>query len=252
MSHRVQDVVDAEAVGEAGHDFGILGHVGVFPGVADVLIEIDGDDEAAVGVVESAPVGRGILGLDDGRAAGSAPEVTQAGDHDAFANGVEQVHDGIVVSDFGDHLIGIDATHGGGEEVPIGGTMKIVDDEEAAAVEVFAEAFGLVGAEIPVAGLGRVGPGVVEDAIVGEGKVEGVAGLNAGEAADALGEVDIGFGPILLPPAAAAIVEPAAGLGMINVFDAEELVLSALGEGFTPFDGEEQGGGGEGKGESPA
>src|ERR1700722_16681528 len=98
MGHGVDDVVDAVAVGQGGHGFGVHGGIGVFPGVADVGVEIYGDYHALFVVVHGAPGGGGSFGLlhHDFSARADA-QVAGAGDEGAvlFLNIVEDVHDGI-------------------------------------------------------------------------------------------------------------------------------------------------------------
>ena len=100
-------------------------------------------------------------------------------------------------------MVGQNAGHGVTEEFPLLGAPEVVDDEEAAAQQIFAEAGGLGIGEVPPAGLGGVDPGVIEEVLIGEAQMAGVAGVEAGEALDAEGEVVIGGGPIDEPPARA-------------------------------------------------
>src|SRR5437868_10635848 len=58
VRHGINDVVNAQAVGESGHGFGVFGEVGMLPGVADVHIEIDGDYDASLCVADALPLGR--------------------------------------------------------------------------------------------------------------------------------------------------------------------------------------------------
>ena len=43
MSHRIDDVVHTQAIGERGHGARIIGVVRMLPGIAHIHIEIDGD-----------------------------------------------------------------------------------------------------------------------------------------------------------------------------------------------------------------
>src|SRR5262249_18450398 len=88
-------------------------------------------------------------------------------------------------------------------------------------------------AELPIAGLGGVDPGVIENASVGKPDVEWLADLDSSEPPDADGEVLFGIRPILRPPSAgsaAAGAEEASASIVIGVFDADEVELGSLGE----------------------
>src|SRR4051812_3683931 len=52
MTHCVDQVVDADANAERGEFFGVIGIVGVLPGIAEIQIVTDGDHEAAVIVID--------------------------------------------------------------------------------------------------------------------------------------------------------------------------------------------------------
>lgn len=223
VCHRINDVVDAEAVGESGHFGRVFGQVGVLPGIADVHLEIDGHDEAAAVIDQRAPMGRTGGDLGEGAAAATDAQVAQAGDLRLLVDIEEDVHERVVHFQFEDGLVTKGALHGFAKDLPFLWPIEIVDDEEAAAQQVFAQAGGFGVAQIPVAGLGGVDPGVVEKAVVGEWKMAGLADVEAGEAADAEGEVVVGFGPVLHPPAAA---KTAAGAVKIVVFGADEVEFS--------------------------
>jgi hypothetical protein len=60
------------------------------------------------------------------------------------------------------------------------------------------------------------------------------AGVDAREAADALGEMHVGFGPVLHPPAASA-AEAAPGARVVSVLHADEAKLG--GRAILFFDG---------------
>lgn len=139
MGDGVEDVVDAEAVGKAGHIGGVFGHVGVLPGIADIHVVADGDEQAAFIVEDAAPL-RGAVGHLDLRAAsGPAAQVAETGDGGAFVDVVEQMPGGVCGFDVEDGAVGEEAPHGIGEGFPFG-TVEIVDHEEAAPKEILAEA----------------------------------------------------------------------------------------------------------------
>jgi len=60
MRHRIDDVVDREAVSERSHRHGIYRVVRVLPRVAHVHVEVDRDDQAPLVVVNSVPLGRTV------------------------------------------------------------------------------------------------------------------------------------------------------------------------------------------------
>ena len=57
MRHRIVDVVHGYADAQGGELFGVLGIVGVLPGIAQIHVVADGDHEAALVVVDAAPGG---------------------------------------------------------------------------------------------------------------------------------------------------------------------------------------------------
>src|SRR5262249_62144891 len=65
MCHRVDDVVDPELVAKGSHWDRIVGIVGVFPRVAHVAVEINGDHQIPPIVVNTAPVRRPFQPRDD-------------------------------------------------------------------------------------------------------------------------------------------------------------------------------------------
>src|SRR3990167_6524084 len=79
MSHRIDDVVYSEAIGLSGHFGGIIGSVGMLPGIAHIHIEIDADHEATVIVIDAAPMGLS-LHLHNNPASPSHAQVPQARD----------------------------------------------------------------------------------------------------------------------------------------------------------------------------
>src|SRR6516165_6486520 len=56
MSHRVHDVVDPNPDAQRRESFGIIGVVGVFPRIPQIHVEADRHHQAALVVVDSAPV----------------------------------------------------------------------------------------------------------------------------------------------------------------------------------------------------
>src|SRR5512144_1160161 len=63
MTHRVNDVVNAQLVCSRGVFLGIGRIVSPFPGIAEVGIEIDHDHEAAVLILDSAVMGNVSIAL---------------------------------------------------------------------------------------------------------------------------------------------------------------------------------------------
>ena len=60
MRHRIDDVIDAETIGERSQRLGIDGVVGVLPGIAEVHVEVDRDHEPASVVEDAEPVRRKV------------------------------------------------------------------------------------------------------------------------------------------------------------------------------------------------
>ncbi len=232
MRHRIDDVVEPKAVSESGHFFGIFGEVCMFPGVPDVHIEVDGDGQAATRIIEGSPMRRDGLRLDYDGAARSSAKVAQSGDVSALIDVVEHVKERISLLDFQDLLAGEHTDHGVAKSCPIVFAMKVVYNQEATAEKVVAEACAFALIDVPVGGLGGVDPGMIENAVVGNREMVRFTGVDAGEAADALGKVSFGLGHIDHPPLAGKEATNARTLG---VFDANEVELGfgrEIGAGF--------------------
>jgi hypothetical protein len=55
MRHRIDDVIDAEPVGERGHLLGIIRDVGELPSVAYIGIVVHGNEYAVLVVIDGPP-----------------------------------------------------------------------------------------------------------------------------------------------------------------------------------------------------
>src|SRR5260370_7847232 len=55
MRHRIDKVVDAVVIRQRSHGLRVNRRVGIFPSVADIRIEVDGDDHAVPVVGDGAP-----------------------------------------------------------------------------------------------------------------------------------------------------------------------------------------------------
>ena len=187
----------------------------------------DGDHEAAAVVIDAAPAGDGAAVF--GHAAGA--EELRAGDLIAAVEIVDGVEDGVGVLKFHDLAVGEDAVEALGEDVPLLIAVEIVAHEEAAAEEEFAEEGGLGIGEIPVADFDAVEPGpvVLEAFVEIDGLFDG-AGVDAGEAAEGLGEVAVAAGIVHGPIDAAAALGPIAGAA--EAATAEASAAAATTEGI--------------------
>ena len=139
MRHRIGDVVHGYADAQGGELLGIVGIVGVLPGVAQIHVVADGDHQAALVVVDAAPGARVAVLL----VCHAAVQATLAGDLVAVIEIVEDVEDLVAVVDIDDLAVGKDALHAGHEDLPLEGAVEVVAHEEAAAEQVLAQAFGL-------------------------------------------------------------------------------------------------------------
>src|ERR1017187_10209968 len=195
VSHGVDNIVDADADAEGGEPFGVLRVVGVFPGIAEVHVVADGDHEAAVVVVDAAPVCGAAIALVL-FVNSAALQVLRAGDLIAVVEIEDGGEDGVLIGDVHNGAIGEHLLHAVDENFPLVGGVEIVAHEESAAHEEFAEFDDLGVGELPVAHLDGVQPGVIEHVIVFQ-EIDGLfdaARVNAGEAADGGGKVPVGTG----------------------------------------------------------
>ena len=147
VRQRVNGVVDAEPEGHGGKLFGVVGVVGEFPAVADVLIEADRNHDAALRIQHSAPVRRNAILLVAG-----AMNYVLAGNIDALIEVVEDVEDGFFVAEFDNFRVGVDLVDAGHEGSPIALTVEVVDHHKATAVEEISQTLSVGRAEAPVAG----------------------------------------------------------------------------------------------------
>jgi hypothetical protein len=165
VRHGVDDVIHSDTYAERGEPFGILGVVGVFPGVAKVHVVADGYHQAAVVVVNAPPVrrtaGEGILFVDP-----VAVDVLRAGYLVPVVQIEHGMEDGVLIGDIDDGAVGEHFLHAVDEDFPLVGGVEIVAHEESAAQQEFAEFHDLLVGEFPVAHFDGVEPRVVEYVIV--------------------------------------------------------------------------------------
>ena len=76
------------------------------------------------------------------------------------------------------------AFHRPAEHFPLLVAPEIVDHQESAAQQVLAQPRGFGVAQTPPAGLRGIDPGIVEEAVVGETQVTGIAGVDSRQPAE--------------------------------------------------------------------
>src|SRR6202167_4907466 len=178
----------------------------------------------------------------------------------AFIEIVDGVKDGFLIVDFADRAIGENALDAPLEHLPLEGAVEIVGHEEAAAQPVFAHFLCLDVVEAPFADLDGIEPGPIVGVAVVE--VDGLfdgADLDAGQAAERLGEGAVGARVILGPQRGdfAPVAIEAAGIAVVGagrIHEAGEGPFAGLvpvrgSFEFLVFDAGELGGGGRGRGE---
>src|ERR1035438_10407224 len=129
VRHRINDVVHTDSNAQGGEFLGVLGVVGVLPGVAQVHVMTDGYDEPAAVVVDAAPAGyistRSPIGIGPALFA-NAPglHVLHAGHLVAIVQVEYGVEDGVGVLDFHDGPVRKHLRHTSDEIVPFVGAVK--------------------------------------------------------------------------------------------------------------------------------
>src|SRR5579884_1000759 len=190
VRHRVDQIVEPDADAERGEALGILRVIGMLPGIAKVHVVADRDHQAAVVVVDAAPVRR-LAGL--ALFVGEAGfEVERAGHLVTLVEVVNGVEDGVFGFDLDDGAVRENFAHAGGEDLPLVGAVKVVAHEEAAAEQVLPHGPRLLVGEVPMADLDAVEPRPVVDVVVVEidGLLDG-ARLHARQPAHGGGEMAI-------------------------------------------------------------
>ena len=137
MGHRIDDVVDAEAVREGRHRLRVFGEVGVLPSVADIHIEVDGNEQTSLVVVDGAPPGRRVLKTSREPAAEAPPQVAKPGDLNAPVEIIDDVQGLIGFVHLDNRPLGKNASHRLAKDHPLLGTVEVVHHQETAAEKVF-------------------------------------------------------------------------------------------------------------------
>src|SRR5579862_6404874 len=207
VSHRVNNVIDADANAERGILFRILRIVGVFPGIAQIHVVADGHHQASAVVVDSAPARLEAVELVD--AAGA--EELRARHLIAVVEIVKGMENLIRVLNIDNGAVRKYARHAGFEDFPFGRAMEIVAHEKSAAQQILAHLGSLLLGEIPMPDFDAIKPRPVEYfiAIVEIHRLLDRARVNARQAAQRCREMPVRarviHGPArgALPPVAA-------------------------------------------------
>lgn len=80
----------------------------MLPGIADIHVEVDSDDHAALVIIDRSPSRWDGRGLDGCGAVGASTEVTQTWDEGTLLDFEDEVHDWVVVGDVEDGFAGED------------------------------------------------------------------------------------------------------------------------------------------------
>jgi hypothetical protein len=147
------------------------------------------------------------------------------------------VHHRVRRSDVDDRPPREDALHGLPENLPLRGPPEVVHDHEAAPQEILPQTIRLGVAQVPVAHLRRVDPGVVIETVIGQGCVPGFSDVDPGQPVHAGLEVPLRGGHVHHPPAPAgtaaaetaaaepAAAEPSSGSEKVRILDPNEVEL---------------------------
>ena len=163
MRHGVDHVIDGDLYGQRTFFLRIVRRVGKLPGVAEIGVVRDGDDDPALVVLDRPPM----------RAAAAVRAVLAALAKMGFAGNLRLVADvehgvevRVVVGELDDVPVWEGVTNALGEHRPLGVAVKIVGHEEAAALDVFAELGAFLLGQTPFAYLDRIDPGEIKSIVV--------------------------------------------------------------------------------------
>src|SRR6266704_625753 len=124
----------------------------MLPGITQVHVEAHRSHEAALVVIDAAPVGFDAIFL-----VGSVKWIVHPSWHLIPLVQVEnRMEDRVVVLNLHDRPVRKYTAHAGGEDLPFPGAMKSVAHEESAAEQVLAQLLRLRVGQIPVADLDAV------------------------------------------------------------------------------------------------
>jgi hypothetical protein len=197
MRHCVNDIVDPNAHGERRTLFRVTRVVGIFPGVPEVGIVSRRDHEAALIVVDAAPVRSpaAIVAV-----LASVPQVVPTHNLKPISQVIDRMKDLIVIRDVFDRTVGENEFHGIFEYLPFNVSMVVVREKETSPKQVFAHFLALFGRETPFAHLDRVEPGKVEFLILVEvDRLLGRTDMNAGQTPHGLRKMAVGTRVVLRP-----------------------------------------------------
>ena len=206
MGHGVDHVIDADLHRHRGVFLGILGQIGPFPGVSQILIEADRHYHAAAIVQDAAPVRVSSPALDL-----TAVNHIQTGNTEAFAEVVDRMEDRIVVFQLDKGMAREYLLDTSPELPPFALIVEVVHHEEAAALEILLQPRGLGCVENPVAHSNGIDPGPIEDFVVVD--VDDLfhrTGVDTRKAPQLRYELPVGFVGVSTPPGAPVAAKPVA------------------------------------------
>src|SRR6478736_1285953 len=208
VAHRVDGVADAEAVSQRRQWLRILRRIRVLPGIAQVHVEVDGDHQSAVIIEHAAPMGFHTVLL----VGAARHQRIDAGYLHAVVQVPHHVEDLMVVGDLHHLAVREHAAHGLHETLPLQRAVEVIHHEKAAAQQVVTQPGGLLVIQVPAPHFDGVQEGIVEQLViqrlhrqhhVADAAFFGIDGVDAGETADALCQVEFGFRGVGGPGSAA-------------------------------------------------
>jgi hypothetical protein len=152
MGHGVKHVVHTKFVSLCGHCDWIVGIVGMLPGIAHIHIEIDGDHEMALIIVDPAPVLRAFH-LRNG-CASEASQVPIAWNLDASIQIKEAVHNGIAVGNLNDVTIGKYQLKRELKDCVVTFSVKVIYQQKTTSKQVFSQCRCFLRSRLPVSSSG--------------------------------------------------------------------------------------------------
>src|SRR5262245_7020828 len=115
----------------------------MFPRITHVDIEVDGNDQAIVIVIDAPPVWRPLHPRDD-LTARAHPKVTIAGNGCVLVKVIKDVHERIGFRDFDDRPVREYSSNSGLKYSPVVLSMEVVHQQESASQQMFPQVGGLL------------------------------------------------------------------------------------------------------------
>lgn len=95
VGHGIYDVINTKSVSQCGHWYRVYRVIGVLPGIANIHIEVDRDNQPAVVVMNAVPFGRAPeLGVDFTR--GGPIQVPPPGNLGVLPEVIQHVHERVL------------------------------------------------------------------------------------------------------------------------------------------------------------